>query len=71
MKSFRAPPFFVFHWVNAFESEDGRWVGLRRLVVGASTACVTWEGQQVGTLVKCGWVCKRAMAVLQQVLLVF
>jgi hypothetical protein len=23
-RSFRAPPFFVFHWANAFESEDGR-----------------------------------------------
>ena len=24
-RSFRAPPFFVFHWANAFESPDGRW----------------------------------------------
>ena len=28
VRSFRAPPFFVFHWANAFESEDGRYLHL-------------------------------------------
>lgn len=27
-KSYRAPPCFVFHWANAFESEDGRYLHL-------------------------------------------
>lgn len=26
VKSFRAPSFFVFHWVNAYESDDGRYL---------------------------------------------
>ena len=26
-RSFRAPPCFVFHWANAFESPDGRCAG--------------------------------------------
>lgn len=25
-RTFRAPPCFVFHWANAFESEDGRFL---------------------------------------------
>ncbi|GAB4823966.1 hypothetical protein N2152v2_011012 [Parachlorella kessleri] len=28
VKCFRAPPFFVFHWANAWESEDGRYLFL-------------------------------------------
>ena len=28
VKSFRAPPFFVFHWANAFHTQGGRWGGV-------------------------------------------
>jgi carlactone synthase / all-trans-10'-apo-beta-carotenal 13,14-cleaving dioxygenase len=28
VKTFTAPPFFCFHWANAFESEDGRYLHL-------------------------------------------
>jgi carlactone synthase/all-trans-10'-apo-beta-carotenal 13,14-cleaving dioxygenase len=28
VKTFLAPPFFCFHWANAFESEDGRYLHL-------------------------------------------
>ncbi|KAL4523246.1 hypothetical protein Ndes2437B_g00374 [Nannochloris sp. 'desiccata'] len=28
VKTFRAPPFFCFHWANAFESDDGRYLHL-------------------------------------------
>lgn len=37
-KVFRAPPCFVFHWANAWESEDGR-CAAAALVGSASYAC--------------------------------